>query len=244
MLTVARYICLSWLIFASCGVSAQSASTSREDTARAREVASEYADCVVNRHRDTAVDVTIHSYDSDEFRSRLDNLVNANCMDRARRTLTWGLQFRGNAFRYMLAEGLVRHDYAQAGPQSFGAVPPLERIPVLPLDEAELSRLSESDQTARRAAHRADQDQLALSTVAECTARLAPEATRLIGLTEPNSVEETSAIAAVQPAIGECLPIGTSLRLSRIAVRGELLLNYYRLAYASGENHVQQPIRP
>jgi hypothetical protein len=203
------------------------------DVARLRAVATDYADCVVARYPALAVDSVINDLPNDEISDRHRRLNSVSCMGDARTGNVSGVAFRGDTFRYMLAEGLVRLHYATSGPTDFAAVPALERRSVAPLDETALATMNARRAQEIRDSHATAMGLRTMAMLGECVARRNPEAVRGLALTQPATPEESAALATVQPAIGSCLPTGATVRLNRAIIRGSLLLNYYRLAYAA-----------
>lgn len=207
------------------------------DVARTREVSTDYGDCVVRRHTAMAVDSVLNELPNEEISERYWRLNSVSCIAVARTGGVDGLRFRGDSFRYMLAEGLVRLFYSTSGPVDFTALAPLERMPISPLDEAAVANMGRRRQEEVREAHRAAVGWRTMALLAECVVRRQPETVRTMALTDPVSPEETSVMSDLQPAIAECLPAGATVRFNRAVLRGALLLNYFRLA-----NAVQPPI--
>lgn len=214
-------------------LSAMSASAQRpSDVARTRATSTEYGDCVVARYTAIARDVILQEVPNDTIMDDHRRLLSVNCMGQATERDGSGIRFRGDSFRYMLAEGLVRLHYPTGGPTDFSTVPALVRPEIAPLDEAMVAGLSRRRQEEVRENHRVAVGIRTMALLGECVVRYAPEAVRAMALTDPASPEETAAMTAVQPAIAGCLPQGSTVRLNRAVVRGSLLVNYYRLAHA------------
>lgn len=203
------------------------------DEARLRAIAADYADCVVARYPAMAVDSVVNDLPNDEIADRHRRLNSVSCMGDARTGNVGGVSFAGDTFRYMLAEGLVRLHYRTTGPTDLSAVPALERRPVAPLDEAALATMNDRRAQEVRDRHAGAMGLRTMALLGECVARRNPDTVRGLALTTPASPEEAAAFRTVQPAIASCLPVGATVRLNRGTVRGALLLNYYRLAYAA-----------
>lgn len=204
---------------------------------RGREIAHGYADCIVSRNTRQAVDIVINYVPGVAIFDRHRRLNSVQCMDEAGGE--YGVRFTGDAFRYMLAEGLVRLHYRNEGPTDFSAVAPLAHQQVGPLDEARLSTLSESEQREVREGHAREMSLRAAAMLGECVARIEPDAVRRVALTIPNSAEEGQALTTLRPAVAACLPPDTTIRLSRTSMRGALLLAYYRLAYVAQPREIE-----
>lgn len=236
-----RILTLSCILAALAVTVPAAAAAQRGDgygTARVRTLASRYADCVVARFTPQAMDVVVNNIPNNEILSRFRRLDSINCMSRVSDSEGGGIRFGGDTFRYMLADGLVRLHYGNAGPSDFAAVPPLAFAPVPPLDEAALSQMGEQQQAEQRDRHRMQMASRAVAILGDCAARAQPESVRRIALTEPASPEEGEALLALRPTLGACLPADSSVRLSREILRGTLLFGYYRLA------HTAQPPQP
>lgn len=202
-------------------------------TERVRNVASAYADCIVTRYPSQSVDVLINDLPNSEVMDRYRRLNSSHCMGRANGRDGSGIRFVGDAFRYMLAEGLVRLHYPVAGPTDFAGVPALAREPLPELDEAWLANLGERRQQEERERHSRLVGYRGAAIIGECIARREPESARRLAFTDPAGAEEGTALMALRPALSACIPAGQSLRISRETMRGAILFNYYRLAHAA-----------
>ncbi len=215
------------------------AQTNRQDDRTARAASFDYGDCLVARYPQEAEQVVLSQVDNDEIMRRFRRLSNVGCMERATDgSRTSGVRYSGDNFRYMLGEALVRKHFSAAAAPSFAAVPPLQRRPIdapvvdAPSSEAQLLRSlrHREDESAEYAERRAFD---LLSRLGECVARLAPEDTRLLALTVPDTPGETAALASLRPAIAACIPPATTIRLRPAHVRGAALMNYFQLARAA-----------
>ena len=81
-------------------------------------------------------------------------------------------------------------------------------------------------------AHVASHENEALLTshfqIAQCAGPAQPELVRAMLATEPNSDAERTALTALYPAFGACVPAGTQLTLDTGAIRGMLAEALYR----------------
>ncbi len=215
------------------------AQTDRQEERNVRATSLDYGDCVVARYPQDAEQVVVSQIDNDEISRRYRRLNNVGCMGRATEgTAAGGVRYSGDNFRYMLSEALVRMHFSTVAAPSFGAVPPLSRPPVeepaidAPSGEAQLRlSLRRREDASEDYAERRAFD--LMSRLGECVARSAPEATRLLALTETGTPGETAALDALRPAIAQCIPPGTTIRLRPAHVRGAALMNYFRLARAA-----------
>ena len=69
-----------------------------------------------------------------------------------------------------------------------------------------------------------------VETMALCTALQAPQATARLLESEPATKDETAAMSAVAPVLGECLKKDTKLTLNQPALRAVLALAAWRIA--------------
>ncbi len=215
------------------------AQTDRQQEHNVRATSLDYGDCVVARYPQDAEQVVLLQLDNDQIARRYRRLNNMGCMGRAtERTATGGVRYSGDNFRYMLSEALVRMHFATVAAPDFGTVPPLSRPPVeepaidSPSGESQLRlSLRRREEASANYAERRAFD--IMSRLGECVARSAPEATPLLALTDVGTPGEIAALAALRPAIAQCIPPGTTIRLRPAHVRGATLMNYFRLARAA-----------
>ncbi len=204
-----------------------------------RQMSTRYADCAVARRPDVAADIVEHELTSERPNNRRYALVSGSqCMVPLVQNSVdiSGLRWPAFMFRYMLAEGLVRRYYRASGPTDLSSVPPLNWLPVAPLDEAALARRSSSRQATERAAYNTAVAVRAMAGFSECVVRGSPEPVRQLALTEPASDQESTQFDALRPQLNACLTGTSNLRMSRSVLRGALMVSYFRLA-----NAVQPP---
>jgi hypothetical protein len=73
-----------------------------------------------------------------------------------------------------------------------------------------------------------------LSKYGECVVRYDAAGAKSLLLTAPDSEGETARFTDIQRALGVCLGEGAKLSFGRVALRGTIAINYYRLAHAAG----------
>jgi hypothetical protein len=82
-----------------------------------------------------------------------------------------------------------------------------------------------------------------------CTVRAAPAGIRALLATVPASAEESAALRALAPQLGQCLRVGARTRLNRLEIRALLALAAWRLSEHNSEprptsTNMAQPDQP
>ena len=154
------------------------------------------------------------------------------------------VRFTGDHFRYALADALVRRQLAALPAPALDAVPRLtHHEPTEPLRTDKKGKpLSAKKYQQALDNYKEAQAFAYLSRYGECVVRVNPAAARALLLTEPTSAAETAQFSAMSTALGNCLPEGQSLAFGKLALRGTIAINYYRLAKAPALP--MQPARP
>lgn len=225
-----RFVILSALALAA-HVGAAPLSAEEFPVAERRQLAANYAACVVKTQAETAAKAVLGQWRNDEIISNR-RLIDGKCLPR-RRDGRLQLQLGGPLMLYALADALVDRDPA-LDVANLDRVAPLDHRPV---DEnwfaREAVKRKRADSLAELEKDRQMQTvDVAMSRFGECAVRQRPaEALRLLR-TQPGTPEEKVAFAAVTPVLGNCLGEGTTIELSRDVVRGTMALNLYRLAKA------------
>jgi hypothetical protein len=204
-----------------------------------RKIVSNYGDCIIEsrRRRAQASQAIIANADNNTLIKKYPDLLDGNCLPVSGFSQMQAT-FTGDEFRYAIADALVRAELANT------SIPDLSKVP--PLDHEDPGGPPASvDKNGKPLNPKAYQELLDnyhlaqaftfLSRYGECVVRADPTAARALLLTQPGSVEESSRFAALQTALGSCLPIqpGQKLAMGKVAVRGTIAINYYRLAEAA-----------
>jgi hypothetical protein len=233
MRTVCKAVGLIAIAASTTPLAAQPSNYSAKET---RRLAYDYAKCVVARHAGPASEAVLSDVDNKTLMARYWSLVEGECLVRQTHAAA-KMSFPGDLYRYALADALVSRELKSAPVPDFSNVPPLQRRA---LPEAPAPLRANASKAERRKYDEEMKDFTeaeafrSLGALGECVVRLnAPGAKGLL-LTSPETPAETSSFDALRPALGQCLPEGTTLTLGRLVLRGTIAVNYYRLAHAAG----------
>lgn len=223
-------------------LSRSEASPREFSTKETRAVMHGYARCVVGKRQDKASEALLRNVDNATLMRDYRSLIIGDCLISQKgirsdvRISSVKMSFEGDLYRYALADALVAREFASAPPPDLSAVPKLDhRLPGAEPQRvtAKGKRLSQKKYDALMKDYREAYAFSYLSVYGECVVRDAPAGARALLLTTPDSPEEKPAFDALQPALAECLPAGSTLRFGRTALRGTIAINYYRLARAA-----------
>jgi len=208
---------------------AQRSDYSPRDTRRAIE---EYGRCIVGKQHDLAAAAIARNVDNATLMRNYSQLIDGRCMPLPPLGSTIKVRFMGDQFRYALADGLVHKDLLRAPAPAVGVLPQLDhREPTPPPRVDKKGRpLSEAKYAAALEGYRQAQAFAYVSRFGECVVRANPEGARALLGTTADSPEETAAFATLSNALGNCLESGQKIELSKVALRGTIAVNYYRLA--------------
>jgi hypothetical protein len=206
-----------------------------------RQIAYEYAQCVVGRHFASASAATLSDIDNNAMISAHRDLIDGECLVNA---MHGGAQMRfpGDLYRYALADALFARELAAAPVIDPSNTPPLQRRsppdPPAPLPPNASKGAKAKYQEALK---NFDEEQSfrALGEYGECVVRNNAAAAKALLLTHVETAGEAAAFDALRPALAECLPVGKTLAFGKLVLRGTIAVNYYRLAHAADA----QPVR-
>ena len=196
-----------------------------------RALVSIYANCVVQYEPRLAWKVVRENPNGETIKKRYSNIYQLGCNHKSKVQVAY-MRFSGDTFYYALAEALFRRDLSETPLAGLAAVPALTHRKARAFD---LSRIAESGDDATDVL-KSRNDQLAaefLSPYGECIVRAAPEPARKLLQTPASSAYETAGFTLIQPALAQCLPPGTQLKFSKMAIRGAIAFAYVRLADAA-----------
>jgi hypothetical protein len=199
-----------------------------------RAVVAGYGECIVKREERRASEAILGNVSNDDLIKRYPQLVRGECVPMLVGDAI-SMQFGGDQFRYAIADALVRRQLAQVPPPVLDDVPALtHREP----GEAPNADAKGRPLTGRalQEAHRDYQEEQGsayLSRYGECVVRVDPAAAKALLMTEPESGAEAAQFAAMSTALATCLAEGHTLSFGKVALRGTIAVNYYRLAMAA-----------
>ena len=204
-------------------------------TAKTRALMHAYARCVVGAQPARASEAILRNADNSVILRDYRRLIVPGCLSAQVKQRT-EMRFGGDLYRYALADALVGRELARL------PVPDLDKVPRLSHREpgtaptpiaANGKRLSKRKYEA---AVKSYQDEVAysyLSKYGECVVRVDPASAKALLLATPDSAPEAAMFNTLGPALGQCLPEGQTLKFGKVALRGTIAINYYRLAHAA-----------
>lgn len=196
----------------------------------ARIAADAFGTCAVERNADAARAFVMAAPNDTATNNRF--IAGLAPCSRAAGPNASNLAVSGAMLQQVLANALVRREFASIGPTSFAAIARISSTsaPIM-ASEAELAAMPVGDRIARASADTTAQTDFIFAQVGECVARLNPEGVRTLSQTVAASAGERAAVAALTPQIANCLPEGATMRIRPAMMRGWAILQYYRLAH-------------
>jgi hypothetical protein len=194
-----------------------------------------YGECVVKHQARRAEEAILANLRATDLVRKHPQLVEGTCVPNVQRGQTVKVRFQGDQYRYALADALVKAQLAKQPAPALEAVPNLShRVPMEPSRVAPNGKPL-SDRKYQEAVRDYEEREAfsVLSRYGECVVRANPAAARALLLTEPESAEEAAQFAAMQTALGTCVEEGQKISLGKLALRGTIAVNYYRLARAA-----------
>lgn len=198
-----------------------------------RKLAYDYGKCVVGRHHAAASEAILRNISNREIMRNYAVLVDGLCLVRSTHSGA-KMSFPGDLYRYALADALFAREVASAPVPDLSNVPPLER-PARPEPAPLALNASKADRNRYQQAFKDFTEAeafRALGAVGECVVRLNTAGAKALLLASPETNGETAAFNALRPTLAQCLPEGRTLTLGKLALRGTIAVNYYRLARA------------
>lgn len=204
-------------------------------TKQTRALTHAYAQCVVKRQPAKASEAIVANVASGTVLRDYRTLIRPECLVRQTRQST-RMRFGGDLYRYALADALVNRELADRPTPDLDSVPRLDhRDPGPPPGEVDSKgrKLGKRKLEAARQGYGRDAAFAFLSLYGECIVRADTAGAKALLVTTPDSAEEAARFAALRPALSRCLPEGQTLRFGKVALRGSVAINYYRLAHAA-----------
>jgi hypothetical protein len=199
-----------------------------------RMVVDDYGHCIVAKEPKLASEAILRNVDNGTLMHDYPRLIDGRCMPTPPGT-TVKVKFHGDQFRYALADALVRRELAAVPMPPLTGVPALDqRIPTPPARADSKGRpLSERKYADALQDYQDKEAFTYLSQYGECVVRADPADARALLLAKPESDGEKASFAALNGALGNCLEEGRTMALGKVALRGTIAVNYYRLAHAA-----------
>lgn len=208
-----------------------------------RKMLHEYGRCVVKREQALASQAISRNVDNGELLRRYDRLIVGKCLPIGFATVAQ-VRFKGDQYRYALADALIRKELASAPAPDLETVAQLDHSdPGAPPTQFSPrgKRLSQSKYQEAIRGHQQAQAFTYLSRYGECVVRVNPAAARALLLTDPETPGEAAQFSAMQTALGTCLPENQTRGFGKLALRGTIAVNYYRLALAARQQPAGAP---
>jgi hypothetical protein len=229
------------LVLATSALAAQGLSVGKDwsdadySTKETRALTHAYAQCVVKRQPAKASEAIVANVGNGAILRDYRMLIRDECLTRQVHQATQ-MRFAGDLYRYALADALVNRELAAQPAPDLAAVPSLDHHdpgePPQPVD-AKGRKLGKRKLEAAREGYGRDVAFAFLSHYGECIVRADTAGAKALLVTKPDSADESARFAALGPAFSRCLPEGQTLRFGKVALRGSVAINYYRLAHAA-----------
>jgi hypothetical protein len=204
-------------------------------TKETRTLTHAYARCVVKRQPAKASEAITENVDNETILRDYRMLIREECLTRQVHQSTQ-MRFTGDLYRYALADALVNQELAAQPVPALEAVPRLAHHepgePPQPVD-ARGRKLGKRKLAAARERYGREVTYAFLSRYGECIVRADTAGAKALLMTTPDSADETTRFAALRPSFSRCLPEGQTVRFGKVALRGSIAINYYRLAQAA-----------
>lgn len=225
---------LAYLLAATASA-AQQAPQSDLDPKATRALVHRYGTCVVKSAQQRAAEAILANVDNETFYRKYSILIMPRCVPLEGGKVVQ-VRFAGDQYRYTLADALVRRELAALPAPDLTLVPKLDhREPGPPPSRLSASGKPLKDKDFQRAleSHQRAQAFTFLSRYGECVVRMDPETSRALLLSDPLTPAESAQFEALKPTLAACLTPGETLTLGKLAIRGTVAINYYRLAKAA-----------
>lgn len=200
-----------------------------------RKFLHKYGQCVVQRQQALASQAIALNVDNRDLLQRYGKLIDGDCLPERVGAVTQ-VRFKGDQYRYALADALVAKELAAIGKTSLDLVKMLDhRDPGLAPSRTSAKGKPVSEKKYKEAVRAYEQAQAYtyLSRFGECVVRVDPSAARALLLTDPETPTEIARFAAIGNALATCVPENKTMNFGKLALRGTIAVNYYRLVTAA-----------
>lgn len=227
---------LLFLAFMASGQAVAAAqSDSEHSTKETRAVMHDYAECVVRRQPAKASAAISANLDNATILRRYPMLMSPECLGDAAGDGS-SMRFGGDLYKYALADALVKRELAGWTMPDLAGVPRLvHRDP----GEAPTRLKANGKPRGKReyetalALYEQDAAYAYLSRYGECAVRGDPGGAKALLLSSPDTPRETLAFDALRPVLERCMEEGRTISFGKVALRGSIAINFYRLARAA-----------
>lgn len=230
---------LAWLALTAPAFAASGLSDAWEDaeysTKETRALTHAYAQCVVRRQAAKASEAILANVGNGVLLRDYRMLIRPECLTRQIHQATQ-MRFGGDLYRYALADALVNREMAGRPAPDLEAAARLDHYDAGPAPQevdAKGRKLGKRKLEAAREGYDRDVAFAFLSRYGECIVRVDTAGSKSLLVTTPDSAEEAARFTALRPALSRCLPEGQTQRFGKVALRGSVAINYYRLAHAA-----------
>lgn len=204
----------------------------------ARAIQQRYGDCVTEQNSREARAFVLEHLDNSRNTPTgrlVEKLSDGSCLVKAAGNVGGRLRMPGDTMRYALADSLIRRELLSSPPIADASGIASLAHPVVDADAIMKSPVAvggKDGQMERERRLAMAQAVTAMSQLGECVVRLSPAEALQLFRTNAGSTEESTALAALNPAISACVPAGSTVELTKASLRGTIGVNYYRLANA------------
>jgi hypothetical protein len=185
--------------------------------AKSRKVAASYANCIVKARRSEAVGTLNAPFGGDDTSGRFLQLASSSCLHDPDQgpfpTRPVLLRMPPLVMRGLLYESLYRTDFGKQ--DRSGAIAAAAPIEYLAAGDGAVGSLGRNYR--------------GLMLIGDCIVRSAPAQARVLVLSAVASRGEVTAIEALGPALGTCVPAGRKISFSTEVLRGMIAEPLYRL---------------
>jgi hypothetical protein len=204
-------------------------------TKETRALTHAYAQCVVKRQPAKAAQAIAANVDNPTLLRNYRMLIIGECLE-SRINVSTQMRFTGDLYRYALADALVNRELAAQPIPVLDTVARLDHrdpgAPPQPVNDKG-RKLGKRKLEAARLIYGREVAYAFLSHYGECIVRADTAGAKALLVTKPDSPEESVRFASLGPTFSRCLPEGQTLRFGKVALRGSVAINYYRLARAA-----------
>lgn len=203
----------------------------------ARQVAAQFGECVVKKHRPQAVQ-WLQAKTREERAKLQPQVFDGDCLEKEveARDTDIELKLSAELAKFAIAEPLAREAIEAVDPSSLTKAPPLTYLAPDPAeftpDSKKRPPTAKQIADAEKARLEANVD-VAFEAYGECVVRQNPVASKQLLASPVSSDAETNAFGSLMPSFSECLPKNQQFTATKAMLRGTAALAFYRLTNAA-----------